>query len=59
MQRRLPAPPAADTAPRMGLFETFRTYGGEPYLLERHLRRLEDGCARLQISYRAEPDRIR
>ncbi|MGK9254582.1 aminotransferase class IV [Paenibacillus humicus] len=43
----------------MGLFETFRTYGGEPYLLERHLRRLEDGCARLQISYRAEPDRIR
>ncbi len=43
----------------MGLFETFRTYGGEPFLLERHLRRLEDGCMRLQISYRPEPDAIR
>ncbi|ASS67727.1 MULTISPECIES: aminotransferase class IV [unclassified Paenibacillus] len=43
----------------MGLFETFRTYGGEPYLLERHLRRLEEGCMRLQISYRAEPAAIR
>ncbi|MGU3473781.1 aminotransferase class IV [Paenibacillus sp. D51F] len=43
----------------MGLFETFRTYGGEPYLLERHLQRLEDGCMRLQISYRPEPAAIR
>jgi 4-amino-4-deoxychorismate lyase len=43
----------------MGLFETFRTYGSEPYLLERHLGRLEESCSRLQISYRAEPERIR
>lgn len=38
----------------MGLFETFRTYGGKPYLLERHLERLCEGCRRLGIRY--EPD---
>ncbi|MFD0717157.1 aminotransferase class IV [Paenibacillus sp. GCM10027626] len=38
----------------MGLFETFRTYGGRPYLLERHLKRLGDGCRQLGIIYPAE-----
>ena len=38
----------------MGLFETFRTYGGQPYLLERHLERLAAGCRSLGIRY--EPD---
>ncbi|REE56406.1 4-amino-4-deoxychorismate lyase [Paenibacillus taihuensis] len=33
----------------MGLFETFRTYGGKPYLLQRHLDRLAEGCAALGI----------
>ncbi|WP_238655740.1 aminotransferase class IV [Paenibacillus piscarius] len=38
----------------MGLFETFRTYGGRPFLLECHLQRLADGCRTLGIPY--EPD---
>ncbi|MEK8132990.1 aminotransferase class IV [Paenibacillus filicis] len=39
----------------MGLFETFRTYGGQAYLLDWHLERLLDGCASLGIRY--TPDR--
>lgn len=42
----------------MGLFETFRTYGGKPWLLERHARRLGEGCRLLGIGYRPEPDRM-
>lgn len=38
----------------MGLFETFRTYGGEPFLLKRHLKRLAYGCRQLGIPF--EPD---
>ncbi|UQZ34260.1 4-amino-4-deoxychorismate lyase [Paenibacillus sp. PK3_47] len=38
----------------MGLFETFRTYGGAPFLLQRHLKRLAYGCAQLGIPF--EPD---
>lgn len=38
----------------MGLFETFRTYNGIPWLLERHAARLAEGCRRLGIGY--EPD---
>jgi|SRR5690606_32569795 4-amino-4-deoxychorismate lyase len=38
----------------IGLFETMRTYGGAPFLLDRHLARLADGCRRLGI--RHEPD---
>lgn len=38
----------------LGLFETFRTYGGRAYLLERHLRRLEAGCLSLGIRYKAD-----
>lgn len=43
----------------MGLFETFRTYRGEPFLLERHLRRLTDSCKMLGITYTPDPERIR
>jgi branched-chain amino acid aminotransferase len=32
-----------------GLFETLRTYGGEPFRLEEHLARLETGLAELAI----------
>lgn len=38
----------------MGLFETMRTYGGKPFGLDRHLRRLSEGCRELGICY--EPD---
>lgn len=39
----------------MGLFETFRTYGGgRPFLLDRHLTRLAEGCAELRIAYRPD-----
>lgn len=38
----------------IGLFETFRTYDGVPFLLKEHLRRLADGCGQLAIGY--EPD---
>lgn len=43
----------------MGLFETFRTYGGKPYLLDRHLRRLAEGCLELGISYRPDQAAIK
>lgn len=33
----------------MGCFETFRTYGGVPFLLDEHLNRLGEGCADLGI----------
>ncbi|AOZ92790.1 aminotransferase class IV [Paenibacillus crassostreae] len=38
----------------MGLFETFRTYGGTPFLLERHLKRLSTGCHVLGIPYKVD-----
>jgi 4-amino-4-deoxychorismate lyase len=34
----------------MGLFETFRTYRGQPFLLKRHLDRLAEGCRELRIT---------
>ena len=34
----------------VGLFETIRTYGGEPFLLNRHLQRLHDGCREFGIT---------
>lgn len=36
----------------MGLFETFRTYKGRPYLLNLHLERLRSGCEQLGIQFR-------
>lgn len=37
----------------IGLFETFRTYQGRPFLLDEHLQRLQDGCDELGILYDA------
>ncbi|WP_138756003.1 aminodeoxychorismate lyase [Paenibacillus sinopodophylli] len=42
----------------MGLFETFRTYGGVPYLLDRHLDRLHAGCEQLGIRYQTDPEQL-
>ncbi|MFF2094384.1 aminodeoxychorismate lyase [Paenibacillus sp. NPDC058174] len=42
----------------MGLFETFRTYGGRPYMLERHLQRLAEGCEQLGIRYKADQEAL-
>ncbi|MEC0259973.1 aminotransferase class IV [Paenibacillus lautus] len=42
----------------MGLFETFRTYEGKPFLIERHLNRLMDSCRELGIAHRADANRI-
>jgi len=42
----------------MGLFETFRTYGGKPWLLERHAHRLAEGCRALGIAYAPDPERM-
>lgn len=43
----------------IGLFETFRTYGGIPFLLEEHLERLSDSCAELGIAYTPQPQELR
>lgn len=43
----------------LGLFETFRTYGGRPYLLERHMDRLRGGCAELGIRFGMSSDEVR
>lgn len=42
----------------LGLFETFRTYGGRPYLLERHLDRLRGGCLELGIRFEMSADEV-
>lgn len=42
----------------IGLFETFRTYKGKPYLLDRHLKRLQSGCQQLGIPYHDDVDSI-
>ncbi|MGF7049726.1 4-amino-4-deoxychorismate lyase [Paenibacillus sp. DS2015] len=41
----------------MGLFETFRTYHGHPFLLDRHLTRLSEGCRVLGIKYTVDIQR--
>ena len=33
----------------VGVFETIRTYGGIPFLLEEHMERLNDSLKELQI----------
>ena len=44
----------------LGLFETFRTYGGrKSYLLERHLHRLRGNCAELGIPFRMKDEEVR
>ncbi|WP_339318142.1 aminotransferase class IV [Paenibacillus sp. FSL R10-2734] len=42
----------------IGLFETFRTYGGVPFLLERHLSRLAEGCKELGIPFDSQPEHL-
>jgi 4-amino-4-deoxychorismate lyase len=43
----------------MGLFETFRTYRGEPFMLDKHIRRLKQGCEQLHIQYDPNGERVR
>lgn len=43
----------------MGLFETFRTYQGSPFLLEQHLNRLTESCELLGIVYKPDPEFVR
>ncbi|MBY9082538.1 aminotransferase class IV [Paenibacillus sp. HN-1] len=43
----------------VGLFETFRTYGGTPFLLDRHLKRMEEGCRDLGIPLQPDAERLR
>lgn len=42
----------------MGLFETFRTYSGVPFLLKEHLERLAEGCRELGIAYEPDLDHV-
>ncbi|MHA6481506.1 aminotransferase class IV [Paenibacillus sp. strain BS8-2] len=43
----------------LGLFETFRTYEGEPYLLQKHLNRLLAGCTELGIPFVMDAGELR
>ncbi|WP_256762294.1 aminodeoxychorismate lyase [Cohnella sp. WQ 127256] len=43
----------------MGLFETFRTYDGRPWLLEEHAKRLTKGCELLGINYKPDLSRMK
>jgi len=43
----------------LGLFETMRTYGGEPFLLDRHYARLTEGCRELGIEWQMELGELR
>ncbi|GAB2718851.1 aminotransferase class IV [Paenibacillus thermoaerophilus] len=43
----------------IGLFETFRTYGGRPFRLDLHLRRLAEGCRSIGIVYEPDENELR
>lgn len=43
----------------IGLFETFRTYGGKPFLLTKHLQRITESCKQLGISYTPDESSLR
>jgi 4-amino-4-deoxychorismate lyase len=43
----------------MGLFETFRTYNGQAFLLEEHISRLTQGCNELGISFQPDIQKLR
>lgn len=43
----------------LGLFETFRTYEGAPFLLTRHLDRLSEGCRILELEWERDDRQIR
>lgn len=42
----------------MGLFETMRTYGGVPFLWDRHLIRLQNDCERLSIAWNFDSNEL-
>ncbi len=42
----------------IGLFETFRTYRGKPYLLGRHLERMRMGCNQLGIPFHLDEEQL-
>lgn len=42
----------------MGIFETFRTYGGRPFLWKEHLERLAAGTRELGIPYEPDGERL-
>ncbi|WP_223069006.1 aminodeoxychorismate lyase [Paenibacillus caui] len=42
----------------VGLFETFRTYGGVPFLLGRHMARLREGCAEAGITLEIDEHQV-
>jgi 4-amino-4-deoxychorismate lyase len=42
----------------IGLFETFRTYDGIPFLFNRHLQRLSASCMELGIEYHPQPEML-
>lgn len=42
----------------MGLFETFRTYNGQPFLLNQHLSRLANSCESLEIMWNESVDQV-
>lgn len=42
----------------IGLFETFRTYQGHPFLLREHLARLTHSCLELGIRYKPDQEAI-
>jgi 4-amino-4-deoxychorismate lyase len=43
----------------VGLFETFRTYNGHPFLLENHLDRLELGCKQVGMVWERDTERVK
>jgi len=43
----------------LGLFETFRTYNGLPFLLQEHLHRLKTSCEQLGIAYTVDEKELR
>jgi 4-amino-4-deoxychorismate lyase len=43
----------------MGLFETFRTYGGKPFGLKLHIERMQEGCRELRVHYAPEERQVR
>lgn len=43
----------------MGLFETFRTYGGEAFLLQQHLERMQHSCSQLGIEVQLDEQQIK
>jgi 4-amino-4-deoxychorismate lyase len=43
----------------VGLFETFRTYNGHPFLIDNHLDRLELGCQQVGMEWQRDAERVK